>query len=303
MSVGEENSSKQIRQPDTANATSASADKRTRGHHTCKQANLALVGLPPWDLLEALAEALREAAFDVDEVFQRAVSCSNEFLCPVVQQSNREHVDALCTFGICTGCFRSHVMQNPDITRRLTAGYDPCRNGSYRDRFFQKYNRERTMPIKWRSLEETLNPQPVAFDVIRKLLQYIDRCDEASKSNLPAPRFCAEDGSPIFPPEGDEFELWWLTDVKRREKGEDEQKGDEDGPPSSDSEAADEGEADKEKKAADLTSDSDPDSQRSDHEPNSQQGVILPVRFDSQTTHTPYRAWAAGASASSHSIG
>ena len=51
------------------------------------------------------------------------------------------------------------------------------------------------MPIKWRSLEETLNPQPVAFDVIRKLLQYIDRCDEASKTNLPPPRFCAEDGT------------------------------------------------------------------------------------------------------------
>ena len=155
------------------------------------------------------------------------------------------------------------------------------------------------MPIKWRSLEETLNPQPVAFDVIRKLLQYIDRCDEASKSSLPAPRFCAEDGSPIFPPEGDEFELWWLTDVKREEEGEDQ--ADEDGPPSSEDEAVDEGEADKEKNAADLTSDSDPDSQRSDHVPNSQQGVILPVRHDgSQSTHTPSRpGWAAGASSNS----
>ena len=154
------------------------------------------------------------------------------------------------------------------------------------------------MPIKWRSLEETLNPQPVAFDVIRKLLQYIDRCDATSKSNLPAPRFCAEDGSSIFPPEGNKFELWWLTDVKRREKGEDEQKGDEDGPPSSDSEAAGEGEADKEKKAADLTYDSDPDSQRSDQEPNSQQGVILPVRYDSRSTRTPDMRWAASASGS-----
>ena len=108
------------------------------------------------------------------------------------------------------------------VARRLAAGYDPRKPGRYRDRFFQKYNRERTMPIKWRSLEETLNPQPVAFDVIRKLLQYIDRCDEASKTNLPRPRFCAEDGSPIFPPEGEKFELWWLTDVKRKEKGDDE---------------------------------------------------------------------------------
>ena len=191
-------------------------------------------------------------------------------------------------------------MQNPDIARRLT-GYDPCKPGRYRDRFFQKYNRERTMPIKWRSLEETLNPQPVAFDVIRKLLQYIDRCDEASKTDLPRPRFCAEDGSPIFPPKGDEFELWWLTDVKRKEKSDDEQKGDEDGPP--ESEATDEGEEDKEKNAADLTSDSDPDSsQRSDREPSSQQGVILPVRFDgSQSTYAPWSGWVAGTS--SHSTG
>ena len=158
------------------------------------------------------------------------------------------------------------------------------------------------MPIKWRSLEETLNPQAVAFDVIRKLLQWIDRCDHASQQNSPPPPFCAEDGSSIFPNEGDEFELWWLTDVKRKEKG-DEQKGDEDGPPSSESEAADEGEADKEKNAADLTSDSDPDSQRSEQEPHSQQGVILPVRHDSQSTHTPYQAWTPGAGASSHSIG
>ena len=85
---------------------------------------------------------------------------------------------------------KSRVAEPKYIARRLTAGYDPCRPGSYRDRFFQRYNRERTMPIKWRSLEETLNPQPVAFDVIRKLLQYIDRCDEASKTNLPPPRLC-----------------------------------------------------------------------------------------------------------------
>ena len=69
--------------------------------------------------------------------------------------------------------------------------YDPCRSGEFRDRFAQKYNRERTIPIKWRCLAATLNPQPVAFD----------RCDEASQRNLPTPRFLAEDGSPIFPPE------------------------------------------------------------------------------------------------------
>ena len=100
--------------------------------------------------------------------------------------------------------------------------YDPCRSGTYRDRFAQKYNKERSIPINWRSLGATLNPQPVAFGVIRHLLGWIDRCDEASQRNLPAPPFRAEDDSPIFPPEGSEEELWWLTDVKR--KAEDEKK-------------------------------------------------------------------------------
>lgn len=41
-----------------------------------------------------------------------------------------------------------------------------------------------------------------------------------------APRFWAEDGSPIFPPEDDKFELWWLTDAKRKEKGDEQSVGD-----------------------------------------------------------------------------
>ena len=41
-----------------------------------------------------------------------------------------------------------------------------------------------------------------------------------------APRFWAEDGSPIFPPEDDKFELWWLTDAKRKEKGDEQSAGD-----------------------------------------------------------------------------
>ena len=49
-----------------------------------REVNLALVGLPPYDLLDELAKALREKGLDIDEVFQKAVSCSNEFLCPVV---------------------------------------------------------------------------------------------------------------------------------------------------------------------------------------------------------------------------
>lgn len=143
------------------------------------------------------------------------------------------------------------------------------------------------MPIKWRSLAATLNPQPLAFAVIRRLLDWIDRCDQASKRNLPAPLFRAEDGGPIFPAEGSEDEYWWLTDVKRTDEKKDEDKADEDGPPDSESEAQDDGE---DPKAADaLTTDSDPDSDRGE---SLSQAVVLPVRYDSSQLCAPWRAWA-----------
>ena len=41
--------------------------------------NLVLVGLPPKDLLDAVAQAWQEAGFDVHECFRRAVSVTNEW--------------------------------------------------------------------------------------------------------------------------------------------------------------------------------------------------------------------------------
>lgn len=144
------------------------------------------------------------------------------------------------------------------------------------------------MPIKWRSLAATLNPQPLAFAVIRRLLDWIDRCDQASQRNLPAPRFRADDGGPIFPAEGSEDECWWLMDVKRKDDKKAE-KGDEDGPPDSGSKAQDNGE---DPKAADaLTTDSDPDSPRSDWGEPLLQTEVLPVRYDSRSC-APWKAWA-----------
>ena len=56
-------------------------------------------------------------------------------------------------------------------------------------------------------LTRSTHPIPVgAFDVIRTLLDWIDRADEASQLGLPKPPFAAEDGTPIFPPEGSEDE-------------------------------------------------------------------------------------------------
>ena len=77
--------------------------------------------------------------------------------------------------------------------------------------------------------------------------------------------------------------MWWLTDVKRKEKT-----GDEDGPPDSDS--WDDAESDDKKQPHELTSDSDPDSPRSDMDaPSQSQPVVLPVAADSR--RDPFAAW------------
>ena len=84
--------------------------------------------------------------------------------------------------------------------------------------------------------------------------------------------------------------LWWVTDASRLRK-KDEQKADEDGPTSSeDGEAQEEGE----RKPDDaLTSDSDPDSSRSDRgESQPQQALVLPVRYDTRPLCDPSVQWA-----------
>jgi hypothetical protein len=146
-------------------------------------------------LLEIVASAWRDAGFDVDECFRRAVSVTNEW--------------------------------------KYTSG-----NGApVAERIAPKWISERAIPHKLRSLEESLNPQPLAASVIHTLLDWIDRVDFASQRGLASPPFQTEDGEEIFPDEP-----WWLTDVQRKEEPEGDKqpaKGDEDGPASSEEDAAD----------------------------------------------------------------
>ena len=65
--------------------------------------------------------------------------------------------------------------------------------------------------------------------MIHKPLSWMDRVDVASQHGNARPPFQTLEGDGIFPPED---ELWWLTDVSRRAKDEEEQPADEDGPPS-----------------------------------------------------------------------
>jgi hypothetical protein len=154
---------------------------------------LVLVGLPPKDLLEDVALAWKQAGFDVDECFRRAVSVTNEW-----------------TYTSGTGV---------PVAERIAP----------------KWISERTIPPKLRSLEECLNPQPLAASVMHKLLDWIDRVDSASQLGLLSPPFQTREGDDIFPDEP-----WWLTDVQRKEGPEGEKeppRGDEDGAASSENAA------------------------------------------------------------------
>ena len=82
--------------------------------------------------------------------------------------------------------------------------------------FVQRYIRERQVPMTHKTLNEILNPQPIAGRVLLRLLDYIDRVDRASQDGSPRPKFMGDDGEPIFPLSGHPDELWWLTELSRR---------------------------------------------------------------------------------------
>ena len=81
--------------------------------------------------------------------------------------------------------------------------------------FVQRYIRERQVPMTHKTLDEILNPQPIAGRVLLRLLDYIDRVDRASQDGSPRPKFIGDDGEPIFSPPGHPDELCWLTELSR----------------------------------------------------------------------------------------
>ena len=132
-------------------------------------ANLHLIGLPPKDLMEEVAHALKRCGYSEIDTFIRWTDVSREWEYKVSSKS-----------------------------------------------FVQRYIRERQVPMTHKTLDEILNPQPIAGRVLLKLLDYIDRVDRASQDGSPRPKFVGDDGEPIFPPSGHPDELWWLTELSRR---------------------------------------------------------------------------------------
>jgi hypothetical protein len=93
-----------------------------------------------------------------------------------------------------------------------------------------KYVAERQVPVKLRTLQEILNPQPQARQVYADVLDWIDEVDLASQTGAARPPFMTKQGTSIFPADV----LWWLTmqqQLRKTPEGE-EDIPDEDGPPS-----------------------------------------------------------------------
>ncbi len=119
--------------------------------------NFELVGVPPRDLVAAVAAALRQAHFDADDTFRRCKNVSNEWV----------------------GTFQ--------IIGRVLASIDVFCNQEYRSEtatFHQRHIRQQIVPMIHRELGAVLNPQPAAQRVYTRLLR-LDICTSLA-------RFCAD---------------------------------------------------------------------------------------------------------------
>ena len=136
--------------------------------------HFVLIGVPPRDLVADVAGAVYAKGLDVDEFFRRACTVTNEW----------QYAHAA------TNAFADRIQQR------------------------QFKQDDKSVPLTFRDLEGCLDPQPEASVVIRRLLDWIDRCDWASRDETaPRPPFCTRDGQDVFPQEGDR---WWLTNLSRR---------------------------------------------------------------------------------------
>ena len=148
-----------------------------------------------------------------------------------------------------------------------------------------------------KTLDEILNPQPIAGRVLLRLLDYIDRVDRASQDGSPRPKFIGDDGEPIFPPSGHPDEFWWLTELSKR-KTEERMARDElleEGADESEQEVSEEDIVKDKKDCDDDDTDpfSDDDSDLSDTMPttasSSQVGPTLPLRSGPHESQSSFR--------------
>ncbi|MEC9233693.1 MAG: hypothetical protein VX403_07250, partial [Planctomycetota bacterium] len=140
--------------------------------------NFQLVGFPPADMLDEVAQAWEAAGLDVDACLRAAASVTGDWEYTATSE-----------------------------------GRPPATN--VRRRLQKKSTDERRVPVKLRNLCEILNPQPRTAEVFQNLLNWIDRADQASQTGGPRPAFLTPEETPIFPTSGEE---WWLTEFEQRKR-------------------------------------------------------------------------------------
>ena len=145
--------------------------------------------------------------------------------------------------------------------------------------FQQEYQKHRSIPMKHKTLQEALVPQPAASEVFEKLLDWIDRVDLASQNGRQRPPFIHVDGSNIFPASGDPDERWWLTELTKHKEAEKILQDLEECPGSSEEDLGDEifGEIVDDKNANEETSDSESEAGEDTLESYPQTGALLPL--------------------------
>ena len=151
---------------------------------------LKLIGLPPFDLLDKVAEAWKQNKLDVNKCFRDACAITREW----------EYINA--PLG----------EETVDVRKRLKPRMQPWQ----------------TIPARLREFAEVLKPQPAATLVFKRLLDWIHRVAVASRLGTTRPDFATEDGEPIFP-DAEEL-WWLTDVQKRAATDKAKRTGDEDGP-------------------------------------------------------------------------
>ena len=144
-----------------------------------KSMNFHLVGLPPLDMLDEMAKAWQKAGYNVNQCFQKAVDVTNDWI-------------------------YTPASPEDDVIKKIAS------------RLTAKFNHQRRVPLRLKTVQQILNPQPTTARVLHELLQWIDDEDrasqqEANQTNVGSLR--PEIAVSLFK---DAPENWWMTEFERR---------------------------------------------------------------------------------------
>ena len=138
---------------------------------------LQLVALPPADLLMDVIHAWLAEGLDYDACLSAATSVTGEWEYVPLEGFSNE--------------------------------LDPMKTKRLKPQFIKK----KRVPVKMKTLEEILNPQPQTALVLHELLHWIDLYDACAQRQEAPPPLVRRDGTPMF--QDDE---WFLTEFEKRSR-------------------------------------------------------------------------------------